>query len=170
MIWLGDMNYRIDGDRDDILEFIAKGKIDALQRNDQLNKERTQQPMLYAGFCEGPIDFYPTYKYTPGSTEYQGLEGKKLRAPAWCDRILFRSTEDEDVVRHALGGQHDETKGNGNGNGSTERGMHFIVVALLTVDGVHHASDPAEQTQRCEDEEIGRRHLNERLDCHFVSG
>ncbi|KAK1309307.1 Type I inositol 1,4,5-trisphosphate 5-phosphatase CVP2 [Acorus calamus] len=48
----------------------------------------------FEGWQEGAIGFSPTYKYYPNSNEYYGSslgrKGEKRRAPAWCDRILWR--------------------------------------------------------------------------------
>ncbi len=39
----------------------------------------------------GPLTFRPTYKFQPGTSTYEQRPEKKLRAPAWCDRILWRT-------------------------------------------------------------------------------
>ena len=39
-------------------------------------------------YSEGPITFAPTYKYNVQTDEYDTSE--KRRAPAWCDRVLYR--------------------------------------------------------------------------------
>ena len=36
---------------------------------------------------EGPLTFHPTYKYNKQSNEYD--TSKKMRVPAWCDRVLW---------------------------------------------------------------------------------
>jgi phosphatidylinositol-bisphosphatase len=35
------------------------------------------------------LAFKPTYKYIPGTSEYDRRLDKKMRAPAWCDRVLW---------------------------------------------------------------------------------
>ncbi|CAM9504238.1 unnamed protein product [Laminaria digitata] len=55
----------------------------------------------FAEFEEAPIHFAPTYKYQPGTQVYEERPEKKRRAPAWCDRVLWR-TRDEDHVASVL--------------------------------------------------------------------
>ncbi|KAF8812626.1 DNase I-like protein [Phlegmacium glaucopus] len=71
----GDMNYRIDHRRDAIIAAIRAGDLASLLPHDQLLREIKRSPH--------------TYKYDPRSDEYDS--SLKHRAPAWCDRILWRS-------------------------------------------------------------------------------
>jgi hypothetical protein len=48
---------------------------------------RTNRAFRLRTFDEAPITFDPTYKYNPGTNDYDSSEKKRI--PAWCDRILF---------------------------------------------------------------------------------
>lgn len=90
----GDLNYRIDARREDVIRAIAAGEYWKLLEFDQLLKEKKFNPFFrLRSFCEPPIRFHPTYKYDPGTHMYDSSE--KSRVPAWCDRILYRTPVDE---------------------------------------------------------------------------
>lgn len=48
---------------------------------------------VFRGFEEGNLNFRPTYKFQPGTSLYERRPEKKTRAPAWCDRILWKCRE-----------------------------------------------------------------------------
>lgn len=84
----GDLNYRIDQRREVVISSIQSGDLDFLLEHDQLRKEmRGNHAFRLRNFSEPPIDFPPTYKYDPGTNNYDSSD--KRRIPAWCDRILF---------------------------------------------------------------------------------
>ncbi|KAG6915670.1 hypothetical protein DXG01_010500 [Tephrocybe rancida] len=86
----GDMNYRIDHRRDAVISAIRAKDYSALLVHDQLNREiKFNRACRFRGFSEGPLNFAPTYKYDPGTNDYDTSE--KRRSPAWCDRVLWRS-------------------------------------------------------------------------------
>ncbi|KAI7935822.1 hypothetical protein MJO28_016693 [Puccinia striiformis f. sp. tritici] len=86
----GDLNYRIDAQREDVIRAIAAGEYWKLLEFDQLIKEKKLNPNFrLRSFAEPPIRFHPTYKYDPGTHMYDSSE--KARVPAWCDRILYRT-------------------------------------------------------------------------------
>jgi hypothetical protein len=41
----------------------------------------------YLPYQEGVVSFPPTYKYQQGTNQYERRVDKKVRFPAWCDRI-----------------------------------------------------------------------------------
>jgi len=88
LIWLGDLNYRIDLSREKILTLIEQNFHDGLLRGDQLLREKDKLRTFYA-FNEGKIQFWPTYRYERGNNEWSK---KKLKnVPSYCDRVLWRS-------------------------------------------------------------------------------
>lgn len=91
IVWLGDLNYRIDErmSNEYIFNQIEKGQLAHLANYDQLNIERFKCNVFF-GFLEGELNFNPTYKYETGTTQYDRRNPNKIRAPAWCDRILWR--------------------------------------------------------------------------------
>ncbi|OCF57415.1 hypothetical protein L486_04873 [Kwoniella mangroviensis CBS 10435] len=87
----GDLNYRIDQRRENVISSIAAGELPYLLEHDQLRKEmRSNHAFRLRSFEEAPITFPPTYKYNPGTHDYDSSE--KRRIPAWCDRILYRKS------------------------------------------------------------------------------
>lgn len=91
IFWIGDFNYRIDVSLtlEDIMSHICCENIAALRKKDQLNIERSLGN-VFQGFEEGPLTFLPTYKFIVGTDIYDTRPEKKLRPPAWCDRILWK--------------------------------------------------------------------------------
>ena len=86
----GDMNYRIDQRREAVIAAIRAGELPQLVIHDQLRKEmKFNRAFRLREFCEGALDFAPTYKYDRRSDEFDTSE--KARVPAWCDRVLWRS-------------------------------------------------------------------------------
>ncbi|XP_024360750.1 type I inositol polyphosphate 5-phosphatase 10 isoform X2 [Physcomitrium patens] len=90
IIWLGDLNYRID--LPDLETWILVNQSDwkSLLPKDQLKVER-DAGRVFQGWHEDAISFPPTYKFVVESDEYFGedtFKGDKRRTPAWCDRIL----------------------------------------------------------------------------------
>ena len=90
VFWLGDLNYRlhVDISVEECYRRIRSNDLKFLKRHDQLNTERAAG-RAFDGFEEGDLNFNPTYKYIPGEDRYDDRPDKKMRAPAWCDRVLW---------------------------------------------------------------------------------
>ncbi|KAK9460362.1 Endonuclease/exonuclease/phosphatase [Lipomyces oligophaga] len=85
----GDMNFRINLQRQPVMKMIERREIDKLLEFDQLITQLKRNPgFRLRPFNECPITFNPTYKYDVGTDIYDTSE--KKRTPAWCDRIYFR--------------------------------------------------------------------------------
>lgn len=90
------MNYRIDQRRDAVITSIQDNDLEALLTHDQLHKEmKHNRAFRLRAFHEGPLAFVPTYKYDRHSNMFDTSE--KRRVPAWCDRVLWRSRDEERV-------------------------------------------------------------------------
>ncbi|WCJ43296.1 inositol polyphosphate 5-phosphatase I [Euphorbia peplus] len=88
IIWLGDLNYRINLSYDRTRELISQKEWSNLLERDQLVRE-LRKGRAFDGWVEGRINFPPTYKYERNSDKYYGEDPKVgRRVPAWCDRIL----------------------------------------------------------------------------------
>ena len=113
VVWLGDFNYRIaetlPTERCFELALGGDADLEQLRARDQLNVERAAQ-RAFCGFYEGALSFRPTYKFQAGTNLYEQRPDKKLRAPAWCDRILWRCSSDIDpkYLRQLYYGSVDE--------------------------------------------------------------
>lgn len=92
-MWLGDLNYRIDSSLsvEAVNEQVDSGDFSVLRAMDQLNMER-DDGRVFEGFLEGVLEFPPTYKFNPKTDEYERRPEKKQRAPAWCDRVLWKDS------------------------------------------------------------------------------
>jgi len=88
IIWLGDLNYRLDlADLKKVYDRIALQDWTYLLTKDQLVLEK-KASRCFKYFQEGQVTFGPTYKFRPGTNDYEQFD-KKARCPAWCDRIQW---------------------------------------------------------------------------------
>ncbi|XP_041988020.1 type II inositol 1,4,5-trisphosphate 5-phosphatase [Aricia agestis] len=89
--WLGDLNYRItELDPLKVKKLIDDNNFAPVIEFDQL-KQQHKLSTVFAGYTEGTINFKPTYKYDPGTDNWDSSE--KHRAPAWCDRIFYKGSK-----------------------------------------------------------------------------
>ncbi|KAJ2944472.1 hypothetical protein O0L34_g3818 [Tuta absoluta] len=92
--WLGDLNYRItELDPNTVKKMVDEHTFGLVLEWDQLRQQHKNNH-VFAGYTEGTIDFKPTYKYDPGTDNWDSSE--KNRAPAWCDRIFWKG---ENIVQ-----------------------------------------------------------------------
>ncbi|CAG8769929.1 26351_t:CDS:2 [Gigaspora margarita] len=79
LIWMGDLNYRIDLPEPGIKPLLEKGDIELLLNFDQLNMQRRNKQAFY--------------EFEEGINKLLSIISEKRRMPAWTDRILWRSKE-----------------------------------------------------------------------------
>ncbi|EDV21940.1 uncharacterized protein TRIADDRAFT_29738, partial [Trichoplax adhaerens] len=96
VFWCGDLNYRIDLPRDEVLKMIENNSWLTMQEEDQLIKSR-ESGLSFIGFKEGKPDFAPTYKYDLFSDDYDTSE--KQRTPAWTDRVMWKHIKNSKTYR-----------------------------------------------------------------------
>lgn len=93
LVLFGDLNFRLEGKSpEEVIDTLTKGKGVELLSCDQLRLEQVlgdESSSRLFNFMEMPISFPPSYKFEPGTDVYE--PGPKGRAPAWCDRILWRT-------------------------------------------------------------------------------
>jgi hypothetical protein len=114
LIWMGDLNYRLDftelfGEEaataktpppelfDEIQKLVDTKALGPLLASDQLVRAR-ERGDAWVGFQEGDICHEPTFKVKRAV----GFEYNKQRSPAYCDRILWRSLPGVEARQEAL--------------------------------------------------------------------
>jgi hypothetical protein len=88
---LGDLNYRIDLTREEVMECLEAKNYQKLMDNDQLSIGMNKK-QIFKDFTEEKIQFNPTYKYEKGNKNF---DTKKKRIPSYCDRILLRCDKEK---------------------------------------------------------------------------
>ncbi|TRY58072.1 hypothetical protein DNTS_022713 [Danionella cerebrum] len=107
LFWFGDLNYRLDMDIQEILNYINRKEFEPLLKVDQLNLER-EKNKVFLRFVEEEISFPPTYRYERGSRDTyvwqkQKATGMRTNVPSWCDRILWKSYPETHIVCNSYG-------------------------------------------------------------------
>ncbi|XP_055487504.1 LOW QUALITY PROTEIN: phosphatidylinositol 3,4,5-trisphosphate 5-phosphatase 2A [Leucoraja erinacea] len=107
LFWFGDLNYRLDMELQDILNYINRKELEPLQKVDQLNLER-EKNKIFLRFFEEEITFPPTYRYERGSRDVyvchkQKPTGMRTNVPSWCDRILWKSYPETHIICNSYG-------------------------------------------------------------------
>ncbi|XP_017844552.2 LOW QUALITY PROTEIN: inositol polyphosphate 5-phosphatase E [Drosophila busckii] len=102
VFWCGDLNFRLSEPREKLLEWIQNTKFPlpshlphGYMHTDQLSSVLADGA-AFRGFMEANITFPPTYKYDPGSQNFD--TSSKQRAPAYTDRILFKYRQVQGLV------------------------------------------------------------------------
>ncbi|XP_030380694.1 type II inositol 1,4,5-trisphosphate 5-phosphatase [Scaptodrosophila lebanonensis] len=100
IFWIGDLNYRLQIPPDIPASWLRdkNNPFEAMLIHDQLLQERVQRN-CFVDYMEGDIKFCPTYKYNPGTDNY---DTEKMRAPAYCDRILWKGDRIEQLAYNSV--------------------------------------------------------------------
>uniref|UniRef100_A0A8D0GPB1 phosphatidylinositol-3,4,5-trisphosphate 5-phosphatase n=1 Tax=Sphenodon punctatus TaxID=8508 RepID=A0A8D0GPB1_SPHPU len=107
LFWFGDLNYRLDMDIQEILNYINRKEFEPLLKVDQLNLEK-EKHKIFLRFGEEEITFPPTYRYERGSRDTyvwhkQKPTGVRTNVPSWCDRILWKSYPETHINCNSYG-------------------------------------------------------------------
>ncbi|KAJ3644472.1 hypothetical protein Zmor_022199 [Zophobas morio] len=94
VFWSGDLNFRLATPRSKVLEWLSKTSFPLPEHlphgylhHDQLCSVLADGA-AFKGFTEAKITFPPTYKYDPGTQNFDS--SSKQRTPAYTDRILYK--------------------------------------------------------------------------------
>nr|XP_014085642.1 type II inositol 1,4,5-trisphosphate 5-phosphatase [Bactrocera oleae] len=101
IFWIGDLNYRIEEPPGLQLPCnrASPNAYDVLMKYDQLRIEMGKGN-CFDGYSEGRIKFRPTYKYDVGTDNFDSSE--KQRAPAYCDRVLWKGVRIEQLAYNSI--------------------------------------------------------------------
>ena len=94
VIFSGDLNYRINMEKEEVKKLIDNNDFEALLEKDQLYSSMNKKEIDLDDFYEGKINFLPTYKFLDGTNDYDYME----RVPGWTDRILYRANNLSDII------------------------------------------------------------------------
>ncbi|XP_014615959.1 PREDICTED: 72 kDa inositol polyphosphate 5-phosphatase isoform X3 [Polistes canadensis] len=91
IFWCGDLNFRLAQPREEVIQWVTDTcfpqQVPVNLQKDQL-KTILNEGAVLRGFEEALIMFPPTYKYDPGTQNFDS--SSKQRTPAYTDRILFK--------------------------------------------------------------------------------
>ena len=93
LMFFGDLNYRVNGFKESIIEAMSLDYFDVLFNNDQLMIER-QLGNIPKFLEEGKVEFAPTFKRKKYDNSQYGMK----RNPSWTDRILYSSKREGDEM------------------------------------------------------------------------
>ncbi|XP_053981753.1 inositol polyphosphate 5-phosphatase E isoform X2 [Hylaeus anthracinus] len=91
VFWCGDLNFRLAQPREEVIQWVTDT---CFPQQSPINLHKDQlrtilnEGAVLRGFEEAPIMFPPTYKYDPGTQNFDS--SSKQRTPAYTDRILFK--------------------------------------------------------------------------------
>lgn len=108
VFWMGDLNYRINGNRKIMDVLLREKQFNVLLQNDQLNIAKNYRQIFEDGFIESKITFPPTYKYDLNCDKYD--TSSKARIPSWTDRILYKTNLSNRKTEFVMNTKYDAIK------------------------------------------------------------
>lgn len=88
-VFMGDLNYRVEGNRRAVDVLLENDMMDVMLSNDQLGIEKAAG-RAFSGWSEAELKFPPTYKLNRGTADVYDTSAKQ-RVPSWTDRVLWRT-------------------------------------------------------------------------------
>jgi len=88
-VFMGDLNYRVEGNRRAVDVLLENRMMDVMLANDQLAIEKAAG-RVFSGWSEADLKFPPTYKLNRGTADVYDTSAKQ-RVPSWTDRVLWRT-------------------------------------------------------------------------------
>mmetsp|Transcript_3847 Transcript_3847/g.5694 ORF Transcript_3847/g.5694 Transcript_3847/m.5694 type:complete len:841 (+) Transcript_3847:19-2541(+) len=100
VVFLGDFNYRINGNLEIVEKCIEENELDIMLQNDQLNRSRMDKQLPgHRHLYEGRILFNPTYCFVPHRNVYNN-NAQRREIPSWPSRILFSKHADAILLEY----------------------------------------------------------------------
>lgn len=96
VIWMGDFNYRVEKDLDEVIEMYKYKHEMSLLNYDQMTEQIKLGNLKASEYKEGKINFPPTYKYEANCKGKLNWEGED-HVPSWTDRILYKSYDENNM-------------------------------------------------------------------------
>jgi len=86
--WIGDLNFRVNADRQYIAKLSQEKKYDEILIHDQIRIAQASK-RAFSDYMEAPVTFPPTYKYIRGTNDLCLTEAPGKKSPAYTDRVLY---------------------------------------------------------------------------------
>ncbi|VDP20804.1 unnamed protein product [Echinostoma caproni] len=117
VFWMGDLNFRLENiTKTEAEKLIIEKRFSELLKHDQLNMMKNQK-LIFQDFCEGEINFPPTFKFDKGTEIYDS-------------RLLQKDSGNENKI--------DQTseESSGNTGGPVDHGSNEVRRNLCIIEGL----------------------------------
>jgi endonuclease/exonuclease/phosphatase family metal-dependent hydrolase len=89
---MGDLNFRVNLDRQEIVKLSEQKNFEKIIQHDQLTIAKNGGK-AFKDYTEGQVNFPPTYKYGKGTNQFNLSEPLHKRSPAYTDRVLYKNSK-----------------------------------------------------------------------------